>query len=372
MRGAMAAAGFAVTDRLRQAQGRALEAMGYGPQERGYRILASGKGWRLRDYGGGGGADDAPAVIAVPAPIKRPYIWDLAPDVSAVGRCLEAGFRVFVVEWLPPSGGQDDVGLETYTDHAIGAAVAAVVRETGSEKPFLIGHSLGGTFAAIYAALEPEALGGLVLLGAPLCFRRGTSRFRDRLVAIVPPAVAEADIVPGSLLSQLSAVASPETFVWSRFLDAARSAGDADAVRIYARVERWALDEVPLPGRLVQQTLDWLYREDRFYRASLTIGDRTVGPADLRLSVLAVVTADDEVAPLAGVQPFLDAMPGGDAQIIDYPGETGVGLQHLGLLVGRRAHAEIWPRIVSWIEAHGREGRKKHPHKPRKGGRARP
>lgn len=370
MRGTMAAAGFAVTDRLRQAQGRALEAMGYGPQERGYRVLASGKPWRLRDYGGGGGADGAPAVIVVPAPIKRPYIWDLAPDVSAVGRCLEGGFRVFVLEWLPPAGGEDNAGLETYADRAIGAAVAAVARETGQPKPFLIGHSLGGTFAAIFAALEPDALGGLVLLGAPLCFRRGISRFRDRLVAIVPPAVAEADIVPGSLLSQLSAVASPETFVWSRFLDAARSAGNADAVRIYAQVERWALDEVPLPGKLVQQTLDWLYREDRFSRGSLTIRDRTVGPADLRLPVLAVVTADDEVAPLAGVQPVLDAMPGRDARIVDYPGEAGVGLQHLGLLVGRRAHAEVWPQIVSWIAAHGRDAGKKHRRKPRGGGRA--
>jgi polyhydroxyalkanoate synthase subunit PhaC len=34
-----------------------------------------------------------------------------------------------------------------------------------------------------------------------------------------------------------------------------------------------------------------------------------------------------------------------------YPGEVGVGLQHLGILVGRKAQAEIWPRIIAWMRS---------------------
>ncbi len=37
-------------------------------------------------------------------------------------------------------------------------------------RPFLIGHSLGGTLAAIFAAAEPQSVSGLVLLGAPASF----------------------------------------------------------------------------------------------------------------------------------------------------------------------------------------------------------
>jgi len=33
-------------------------------------------------------------------------------------------------------------------------------------------------------------------------------------------------------------------------------------------VERWALDEVPLPGKLVHQIVEWLYRENRFVEES--------------------------------------------------------------------------------------------------------
>jgi hypothetical protein len=48
--------------------------------------------------------------------------------------------------------------------------------------------------------------------------------------------------------------------------------------------------------------------------------------------------------------PFLDAMPGPDVRVLDFPGEVGVG-QHLGILVGRQAYAQVWPEIISWLKA---------------------
>src|SRR5205823_550989 len=75
-----------------------------------------------------------------------------------------------------------------------------------------------------------------------------TNRFRDALVSMIPPDLSETDIIPGSLLSHASAFASPNTFVWSRLMDAAMSIGDLRALDVHARVERWALDEAPLPG----------------------------------------------------------------------------------------------------------------------------
>jgi polyhydroxyalkanoate synthase len=59
----------------------------------------------------------------------------------------------------------------------------------------------------------------------------------------------------------------------------------------------------------------------------------------------------DDVAPLTSVKPFLDAMPAANARIIDYPGEVGVCLQHLSMLVGRRARTQVWPQIISWLRS---------------------
>ena len=71
---------------------------------------------------------------------------------------------------------------------------------------------------------------------------------------------------------------------------------------------------------------------------------RTIGPSCLDLPTLAVVNTADEVAPLASIEPLLDALPTKDVSLIKYPGEIGVALQHLGIL-GREAYARIWPSI---------------------------
>ena len=124
---ALRLAHFAMMDRLRRAQGDALDALGLGPRECAFKLVCSGPHWRLRAYGG---PDAAPPLVMVPAPIKRPYIWDLTPSVSAVRYCLTHGFRVYLLEWMPPEadGGAD---LEAYAGRAIGACVATVSKQAG-------------------------------------------------------------------------------------------------------------------------------------------------------------------------------------------------------------------------------------------------
>jgi polyhydroxyalkanoate synthase len=341
---------FDITDILRRAQGRVLGAFGLDPNECPYQITASGPFWRLRDYATPGATQ---SLLIVAAPIKRPYIWDLAPIASAISYCLGQDLHVRLLEWLPASRTGGNNGLTEYTE-AIRICVEKISSDTTGGRPFLIGHSLGGTLAAIFGALAPNSICGLVLLGAPLCFRPATCRFRDALVSLVPSGLAETEPCPGSLLSHMSALASPDTFIWSRLMDAALSIPDGHAMQIHARVERWALDEVPLPGKLVHQLVERLYRENLFCQGALRIGDTVVGPRSMSMPTLAVVNTADDVAPLDSVKPFIDAMPTSDTRIIEYPGEIGVGLQHLGILIGRQARAQVWPDIVTWINSHRR------------------
>jgi polyhydroxyalkanoate synthase len=282
-----------MTDLLRRAQGQTLEAFGLGPHECPYEITASGAFWRLRDYGKRGPAQ---SVLIVAAPIKRPYIWDLAPSASAIRYLLDQSFHVHLLEWLPAETTSEN-GLAEYVE-SISECVARISSRRSGAKAFLMGHSLGGTLAAIFAASESESIRGLVLLGAPLCFQPETSRFRDTLVSLVPSGLLNAGPCPGSLLSHMSALASPDTFIWSRLADAVLSVGDGHARKIHARVERWALDEAPLPGELVRQMIEWLYRENRFCRGNLKIANKVIGPVTLTSPTLAAVNVADDVAPL--------------------------------------------------------------------------
>jgi polyhydroxyalkanoate synthase len=333
---------------LRRAQSEAFGALGFRPKECPYQIVTSGSYWRLRDYAGN---PASPPLLIVAAPIKRPYIWDIAPSVSAIGGCLQGGFHVYLIEWTPEANRMQNSGLDDHAK-AISECVATISRQAGSSRPFLIGHSLGGTLAGVFGALEPASIQGLVLLGAPLCFEPATSRFRDALVALLPSEVSETNPFPGSLLSCMAALAAPSTFIWSRLMDAALSATDSQALEIHALVERWTLDEVALPGKLVHEIIQWLFRENRFCRGTLKVCGTVVSPSRLSVPTLAVVNTADEIAPLTSIKPCIVAMPVTDARIIEYPGEIGVGLQHLGILVGRQAHARVWPEIIAWLKGH--------------------
>jgi Alpha/beta hydrolase family len=168
---------FSWTDVLRRAQGDAFQALGLGPNECSHRVVAAGSHWRLRDYTD---HNTSPCLLIVAAPIKRPYIWDLTSSVSAIRYCLRQRLHVYLLEWMPASRDSSSNGLDEYIE-AIRECVSEISDEALGTKPFLIGHSLGGTLAAIFAAsVSPGSLCGLVLLGAPLCFQPETSQFRDK------------------------------------------------------------------------------------------------------------------------------------------------------------------------------------------------
>lgn len=344
----IALAPFALADIVRGAHAQAIAAFGLSPKECPYRLVASGSHWHLRDYAT---QSTSPSFLIVAAPIKRPYIWDLAPSVSAIRRLLQEGFHVYLLEWTQEADRRQNRGLDEHCK-AISECVSIIRRQAGGKRPYLAGHSLGGTLAGIFSAVEPTSIRGLVLLGTPLCFEPATSKFRDALVALLPSDVSGTDPCPGSLLSCMATLAAPGTFIWSRLWDAALSVTDSRAMEVHALVERWSLDEVALPSKLVHHILQWLFRENRFCRGTLDVCGAVVGPSSLSVPTLAVINMADEIAPLTSIKPCVDAMPVTDARIIEYPGETGVGLQHLGVLIGRRAHARVWPEIIAWLNGH--------------------
>jgi polyhydroxyalkanoate synthase len=105
-----------------------------------------------------------------------------------------------------------------------------------------------------------------------------------------------------------------------------------------------------MPGRLFEEVLERLYREDRLAAGTLEVGGRRAGQDRLRGPVLAVAKPPGRVVPPASILDGLAAMPS-DVQrrVLQYEGERGPALQHLGPLVGPDAHARLWPDILDWV-----------------------
>jgi polyhydroxyalkanoate synthase len=331
---------FAAADEMRRWYGRALD-LWLARIETPSRLVLERSRVKLRDYGDEG---NRPSLLIIPAPIKKPYIWDLTPSVSVVLACLQARFRVYVLEWpeTPPDG--SDNGLAVYVDELILESARAI-----GEPAILIGHSLGGTFATIFASLHPERVRSLILLEAPLSFS-GDAGTIAKCIHIAPPteALRKVSTYPGTLLNALSLAASPKSFLCWRWRDLLLSAGDPAALRIHLLVERWTLDEYAMPSALFADVVD-LYREDRFMQGTLRIKGHTAAPRSVTMPVLAVVDPESDVVPPSSIMCFLDALPNRNWTLLHYEGDTGVALRHVGVLAGRSAHRVLWPDILAWI-----------------------
>jgi polyhydroxyalkanoate synthase subunit PhaC len=314
------------------------------------RIRRLGPVATLKTYDNGPGG--VAALLLVPAPIKHAYIWDLAPGTSVVEQCLQQGLRVYLLQWERPGAAQQGYGLAEYADHLLLECLDAIAAETGQPRVFLAGHSLGGTLAAIFAALHPDRLRGLALLEAPLHFAPDGGAL-ERLVAVAPPAPLLAALlgnVPGAFLDLVSVAASPSSFVWARWLDWIASLPDPQACLTHLRVVRWTLDELPLARQLFEEVVELLYRQDRFLRGTLLVGGRRAAPEQVEAPLLSVVAPRSQLVPSQAVVPFHAASGSADLQVVYYRGDIGVALPHVGTLVGRTARQEVWPAIFRWID----------------------
>jgi polyhydroxyalkanoate synthase len=258
---------------------------------------------------------------------------------------------VFLIEWTEPSAEEQGFGLADYADRLIRNCLDAVALETGKPRACLAGHSIGGTLAAIFAALQPERVQALVLLEAPLHFGADTGAFAP-LVAIAPRIGSLAKRlgnVPGCFLDLMSVTADPLTFQWSRWVDALESLHDMRALQTHIRVERWVLDEFPLASRLFEEIIELLYREDRFMAGTLRVGTRSATPRGLVMPIVSVVDPRSSIVPPSSVLPFFTRVSSGDKKVLWYEGDKGVALQHVGALVGQSAHRRLWPEIFAWL-----------------------
>ncbi|BAL27335.1 alpha/beta fold hydrolase [Azoarcus sp. KH32C] len=337
-------------DKARRYAGQMLDRLELGPQESAFEVVLTRPCAQLRAYSpsrGGG-----PALLLVPAPIKRPYIWDLSPERSVVRRATERGFEVYLIDWTEAHGDEDELGLEAYALATLDDCVDAIRARSQSERIVLAGHSLGGTFAALYAACRPAAPAALVLIEAPVRFGDAAGAFKRMLDSGIPARtlVPSSPRIPGSLIDLLSVCASPATFELERYADFVASLASRPAFETHCRVERWALDEFALPRRLFEELVEHLYREDRFMRGELVLGDRVLLPGDVRAPLLAVYDPASRIVPPASVLDFCALAGSTEKEAIPYYGDTGVALKHVGALVGENAHRRIWPAVFDWLE----------------------
>jgi polyhydroxyalkanoate synthase len=309
---------------------------------------------RLLDYGAAPEAADpaGPPVLVVPSLINRAYILDLAPGRSLLRWLAAQGFRPVLMDWGSPGPAEAAFDLEAYGARRLLPALARVRALAGGPVPVL-GYCMGGTLTVGLAARAPDAVSGLVVIGAPWDFAsiRGIAGgFRalirgqgtDQTERLLDGLGEAFGMVPVSLFQMLFALVNPIQAA-VKFQKLARLDPDGPAARLFVALEDWLCDGVPMPAPAAKDLLiGWQIRNATATGAWEFLG-APVDPGRIGAPALVFAGRSDSIAPPPLAEPLARAIPG--ARVVRP--RTG----HVGMVVGSLARPEVWRPIADFLAA---------------------
>ena len=294
---------------------------------------------------------ETPATRAEPvlfcyALINRPYILDLQPDKSVVQQYLARGFDVYMIDWGVPAHEDRFLTLEHYVCGFLKKAVEFVLLERRRKDLHLLAYCMGGTMAALFAALYPALVKTLTLLAAPIDFGGRDSLLNlwtQRAYFDVDALVDAYGNCPAWFLQSCFQSMKPVQNLlqknWSMF----ENVEDRRFIANYFAMELWINDNVPVAGETFREFVKDLYQDNRLVRGELRLGGRRVDLGRIKCPLLLLMAKSDHLVPppsTEGIRPHV-----GSTDVQSVVIEAG----HVGLVVGGKAQRSLWPEATRWL-----------------------
>jgi polyhydroxyalkanoate synthase subunit PhaC len=308
-------------------------------------VLRNGR-FKLLRYRRSTPARYAQPVLFCYALINRPYILDLLPGKSVVGRYLEEGFDVYMIDWGVPGHADRGLDLEGHVCGFLKEAASFILREHRREDLHLLGYCMGGTMAVLFAALHPEAMASLTLLAAPLDFSGSEALLHlwsDEKRFDVDAFIDTHGNCPGWFLQACFLAMKPVQNLLEKNIALYEQLDDPEAVAGYFAMERWLNDNIPVPGETFREFVKNLYQGNQLVRGELQVGDRRIELGRIRCPLLLLTAAKDHLVAPASTEGLRPHVSSKDIRSI------GVEAGHVGLIVGSRARRTMWPEATRWL-----------------------
>lgn len=286
-----------------------------------------------------------PPVLLVPSLINRWYVLDLRPGASLVEALCAAGLDVYCIDWGVP--GDEDRYL-TWDDvlARLARAVRRTMRAARAGRVSLVGYCMGGTLAAIHAALEPEPMAGLVDLLGPLDFAHGGAlrRMVDRRWFDADAVATAGNVSPYQMQAGFAAL-RPTLDLGKLVGLVDLAAADPAAREAFTALETWASDNIPFPAAAYRTYLTELYQDNALAAGRHIALGRRVDLAAIRCPVLTIVAERDTICPPSAALALNDLVSSTRRDLLTVPGG------HVGAVVGSRAPAAVHAPLAHWLRS---------------------
>ncbi len=294
--------------------------------------------------------------VLLVTPLAAPALcFDLRRGCSLVEHFVAAGRPTYLVEYGQVSFANRTLGMEHWVDEVVPTAIREVSAHAGGRPVHVIGWSLGGIFALLTAADRPDLpIASLTTLGVPVDVTqvpmvapiRPFLGLAGERAGLVTQAYRLLGGAPKPLVRRAFQLTSVNKLV-TKPIAIASKLDDADFLAQVEAVDRFTANMIAYPGRTFGQLYHRLLKGNQLASGVVTMDDREISLADLRVPLLAFGGVSDGIAPVASVRPIVDRATGvEDLRFEVVPGG------HLGMLTGRAARSTTWRIIDEWIAGH--------------------
>lgn len=327
-----------------------------------FEVRERGAHYRLRHYGSGRETEAGP-ILLVPPLMLTAEIYDVAPDISAVGALRRAGMDPWVVDFGAPE--REEGGMERTLDDHVSAVARAIrrTRELTGRDVHVAGYSQGGMFAYQAAAyLKSEGIASVITFGSPVDIHKNApylgsdvaSRFLRGVAPLVELPLARIEGLPGELTSLGFKMLTPRKEL-QQIADFLRNLHDRQALARRESRRKFLGGEgfVAWPGPALRKFFDDFIVHNRLVAGGLVVDGRAVTLGDITCPVLCFLGHRDDFARPPSVRAIRDVAPRAEVH------EALLLAGHFGLVVGSTSLRDTWPTVAEWID--WREGRGPEP-----------
>ncbi len=301
------------------------------------------------------GADPARSrrrpVVVVPSMINKYWICDLEPDRSLVGALARAGHPTYIVDWGEPGPEDAEEDVAYVVLNLLHRAIDRACRHAGAARAAVLGYCQGGTLAAMYTALRPRRVAGLVALNTPVRFSEGGAFLRlvGEGAVDVEGMIGPDGLVPVELMKSGFKLLDPMGN-WHKYIALeADSHNPQRLARTLAR-ERWLEENVPVSGAFAREFVAHTYRGDDLLEGGWALAGERVDLKAITCPVNVVACERDFIAPAAACTPLAEAVGSEDVELNVLP------IGHIGVVVGSFAPKVFFPMLDRWFRRIHPEG----------------
>jgi polyhydroxyalkanoate synthase subunit PhaC len=293
-------------------------------------------------------------VLVVYAFINRHYILDLLPEISVVRNLLnQGGLDLFATDWGTPSAYDKTLTIGHFVNKYIDKSVDFIRKITNSDKVSLFGYCWGGDLALMYSALHPEKVKNLITIATP-----GDFDLDNSLLSVWTRSIKEDYLldafgnVPGMLLNAAFNLRRPIEYSY-KYVHFFEQPHDLESIAEFFATETWLYDSPPVIGEIYREFVEYCYKENLLVKSKMRIegadNDKDskvlVNLKNVNMPFLNVVAEKDDLVAPESSKALNDALTEShDKNLIEF--KSG----HVGLMIGKHAHKELWPKVGEWIK----------------------